>query len=72
MTSTPLPASTSSALAKAGSESAWVSLARNSGPAVPWPARYWQIAWVMARIWFSLKAELKAEPRCPDVPKLTL
>ena len=35
MTSTPFAASTSSALASAGSDSAWVSIPRNSGPSMP-------------------------------------
>ena len=34
-TRTPLAAKTSSASTKAGSDSAWVSLARKSGPSVP-------------------------------------
>src|SRR3712207_7003401 len=39
-TVTSLAASTSRALAHAGSESAWVSRPMNSGPSVPWAARY--------------------------------
>ena len=45
MTSTPLAASTSSALANAGSDSACVSMPRKSGPSMPCLRRYWQIAW---------------------------
>ena len=70
-TRTPLAASTSSALAVAGSESACVSAPRYSGPSMPWPARYSQIAWVVARMWSSLNVAVKADPRCPDVPKDT-
>jgi hypothetical protein len=29
------------------------------------------MAWVMARMWFSLKLDSKEEPRWPEVPKLT-
>jgi len=71
ITSTSLPASTSSAVANAGSESACVSLAKNSGPSTPPSWRYWQIACVMARIWPSLNEHSKDDPRCPEVPKLT-
>ena len=35
ITSTSLPANTSRALAKAGSDSAWVSIPMNSGPVMP-------------------------------------
>ena len=37
--STPFAASTSKALASAGSDSAWVSMPMNSGPSVPWLRR---------------------------------
>ena len=70
-TSTPFAASTSSALANAGSESACVSMPRNSGPSIRLPARYSQIACVMARMCHSLKERSKDEPRWPEVPKLT-
>jgi len=50
MTRTPLAASTSSALTWAGSDSAWVSAPRYSGPSIPPAARYSQIAWVVARM----------------------
>ena len=56
MTSTPFAASTSSALARAGTERACVSMPRNSGPSIFCCLRYRQIAWVMARICDSLKA----------------
>ena len=59
MTSTSLAASTSSALTKAGSDSACVSLPRNSGPLMPRLLRYSQIACVMARICASLKVPRK-------------
>ena len=68
ITRTSLAASTSSALTCAGSESACVSAPRYSGPPIPWPARYSQIAWVVARIWSSLNVAVNADPRCPDVP----
>ena len=71
MTSTPFASSTSSALAKAGSLSACVSLARNSGPLVPSPLRYSQIACEMARMWFSLNEVCSDDPRCPEVPNAT-
>ena len=29
------------------------------------------MAWVMARMWASLKAVSSEEPRCPEVPKAT-
>src|SRR5262245_21164451 len=38
---------------------------------MPWPRRYSQIAWVMARMCASLKEPRSEEPRCPLVPKLT-
>src|SRR5262245_44184822 len=37
---------------------------------MPWPRRYSQIAWVMARMCASLKEPRSEEPRCPLVPKL--
>ncbi len=70
-TVTPLAASTSSAVAVAGSDSAWVSAPRNSGPSVPCPVRYSQIACVVAAMWSSLNAASNDEPRCPDVPNAT-
>ena len=55
----------------AGSDSAWVSRPRNSGPSVPCAARYSQMAWLVAAMWSSLNAVLKDEPRCPEVPNAT-
>ena len=66
-----LAARTSRAVAKAGSERAWVSWARKRGPVVPLLWRYSTMAWVMAAMWSSLKAVLKEEPRWPEVPKET-
>ena len=48
MVGTPLAASTSSALALAGPDSAWVSMPRNSGPVIPLALRWSQIACVIA------------------------
>ena len=70
-TVTPLAASTSSAVAVAGSERPWVSLPMKSGPSVPWAARYSQIACVVAAMWSSLKDVDSDEPRWPEVPKAT-
>ena len=70
-TVTPLAANTSSADAVAGPLSAWVSAPRNSGPSMPLPARYSQIAWLVATMWSSLNVVFSDEPRCPLVPKLT-
>ena len=55
----------------AGSDSAWVSMPRYSGPSVPWAARYSQIAWLVAAMWSSLKLVRRLEPRWPDVPNAT-
>ena len=71
MTSTPLAARTSSAVAKAGFESACVSNPMNRGPSIPACLRWRQIAWVIARMWSSLKAASSEEPRCPEVPNTT-
>ena len=68
---TSLAASTSSADAHAGSESAWVSRPMKSGPVVPCSARYSTIACVVARMCASLNAASRLEPRCPDVPNTT-
>jgi len=68
---TPLAASTSSALICAGSDSACVSAPRNNGPSIPCPARYSQMAWVVARMWSSLNVAVNADPRCPEVPNDT-
>ena len=38
---------------------------------MPWVARYSQIAWVVARMWASLKERPSADPRWPLVPKAT-
>ncbi len=70
-TRTPLAASTSSALTWAGSDSACVSAPRYSGPSMPAPARYSQMACVVARMWSSLNVPANAEPRWPDVPNAT-
>ena len=70
-TRTPLAASTSSALTWAGSDSAWVSAPRYSGPSIPCAARYSQMACVVARMWSSLNVAVNADPRCPDVPNDT-
>src|SRR5258708_5020352 len=64
MVVTPLAANTSSALASAGVDSAWVSMPMNSGPSTPAPWRCSQIAWLMARMCASLKALLKEDPLC--------
>ena len=69
--STPLAASTDSAVRSAGMDSAWVSLPINSGPLIPSFFRYSQMAWVMATMWASLNEPDSDEPRCPLVPKLT-
>src|SRR5450631_2708706 len=67
----PLAANTSSALAKAGSAKAWVSMPTNNGPVMPIFCLWSHSAWLIARICASLKALLKAEPRCPEVPNAT-
>src|SRR5271154_6008741 len=71
ITGTSFAANTSSALADAGSESACVSMPRNSGPAIPFAIRYAQIACVVARICASLNDLCKEDPRCPEVPNET-
>ena len=59
-------------VAKAGSDSAWVSVPMNSGPSIDWlRRRYSQMACVMARMCHSLNARSNDEPRCPDVPNAT-
>ena len=55
----------------AGALRAWVSAPMNSGPVMPCSVRYSTIAWVVARMWFSLKAVFSELPRWPDVPKTT-
>ena len=35
-------------------------------------ARYSQMAWVVARMWASLNAVLRLDPRCPEVPNATI
>src|SRR5436309_15466734 len=42
-----------------------------TGPSVPCPFRYSQIACVMARMWASVNVPWEGVPRCPLVPKLT-
>jgi hypothetical protein len=71
ITSTPLATSTSRAVRQAGSERPWVSRPRNSGPVIPALARCSAIAWLMARMWASLKAPSRLEPRWPEVPNVT-
>ena len=71
ITSTPFPANTSRALRNAGSERAWVSIPRKSGPVAPESPRRSQIACVTARMWASLKERERDDPRWPDVPKAT-
>jgi hypothetical protein len=71
MTSTPFAASTSSAVMKAGFESACVSKPMKSGPSMPSCLRWRQIACVIATMWSSLKAVWSDEPRWPEVPKTT-
>ena len=46
-------------MTNAGSDSACVSMARNSGPVVSPVCRYWQIACVIARMWSSLNDSVK-------------
>ena len=69
---TPLATRTSSADFQAGSERAWVSRPMRSGPSTPTDERYSQMAWVVARMWASLNAVLRLDPRCPDVPNTTI
>jgi hypothetical protein len=38
---------------------------------MPWPARYSQIAWVIASTCPSLKLRWRDDPRWPDVPNAT-
>ncbi len=71
ITVTPAAASTSSAVCHAGSDRACVSRPMNSGPSVPWDARYSTIACVIAAMCASLNAVSRLEPRCPDVPNTT-
>src|SRR5262249_50708855 len=70
-TAMPLAASTSTAVRWAGPETAWVSLPTNSGPVMPLPARYSTRAWVMARMWASVKVPSLDVARGPLGPKLT-
>ncbi len=70
--STPLAASTSSAVCCAGSDAACVSMPRNSGARdAALRAVLSQIACVMARMCASLKAPSSAAPRWPLVPNAT-
>ena len=50
------------AVVQAGWDSAWVSLPMNSGPVMPWAARYSTIAWVVAAMCASLNAVSRLEP----------
>src|SRR6266851_5391371 len=65
--SAPFAASTSSAVRSAGPDTACVSLPMYSGPSMPRPRRYSQIAWVVARMCASVKEPRSGEPRCPLV-----
>lgn len=62
-TVTSLAANTSTAVIRAGSDNAWVSAPRKSGPSVPWRARYSLIAWLVAAMWSSLNAVAVDDPR---------
>ena len=44
---------------------------RKSGPVMPRERRCSTIAWLVARMWSSLKLPLSEEPRWPEVPKAT-
>jgi hypothetical protein len=57
-----MPANTSMAVANAGSERAWVSMPMKRGPVMSFDFLYSQMAWLMARIWSSLKLLLKEDP----------
>ncbi len=70
-TSTPCAPNTSSAVTSAGSERAWVSIPRKSGPVIPRERRCSTRAWLVARMWSSLKLPRSEEPRWPEVPKAT-
>ena len=48
-----------------------VSWPRKRGPVASCPARYSQMACVVARMWSSLKLDRSEEPRWPEVPKAT-
>src|SRR5690606_833282 len=71
LVSTPLAASTSSALSNAGCESACVSMPMNSGPPIARSRRRSQIACVIASTCASLNVPSSEEPRWPEVPKRT-
>ena len=64
-------AEASTAVRKAGSERAWVSMPRKRGPSIPPAARSSEMAWQMARMWSSVKVPSREEPRWPEVPKAT-
>lgn len=68
---TPFAVNTSRAVRNAGSDRAWVSMPRNSGPVTPFSRRASHTAWVTAAICSSLKLRENDEPLCPDVPKDT-
>src|SRR5262249_15280635 len=65
-TRTPLAASTSSAVTWAGSDSAWVSTPRYSGPSMPRVARDSQIAWGVAAVGASVNVAGDGGPRRAD------
>ena len=72
MTSTPLAARTSSALANAGADRAWVSNPMNSGPSMPRCLRYAQMAWVIgehvALVEARVEASFRGARRCRRRP----
>jgi hypothetical protein len=60
----PLAASTSSAVrVRRRGQGVGVHAPRNSGPVMPWPARYSTTACVMAAMCVSVKALASEEPR---------
>ena len=66
-----MAAKTSMADSVAGSDRAWLSAPRYSGPLMPSLARYSQIACDVAMMWSSLNDVDSDEPRWPDVPNAT-
>ena len=66
-----LAASTSSVVAKAGSDSACVSIAKNSGPSIPADWRYSRDRLGHRDDMIFVERVAKAEPRCPEVPNAT-
>ena len=70
-TSAPWAASTSTIVRVAGSDSAWVSRPRNSGPSIPSRLRCRATASAIASTCASLNVHAVAVPRWPDVPNDT-